>query len=120
MYAKQVINERIGDKIRARRKFLKMTQKDLAHFLGVSFQQVQKYENGSSCVNMNTFLKICKSLHVTPEYFLESFVLKEDVIEQVDKDAEVELISLFRSVKSDKIKQKILNLIKVLAAESEK
>ena len=68
----------IGKKIKGRRKALKMTQIDLANLIGVSFQQVQKYENGNNRISVPTFLNICDSLRVNPNYFLETFSFKEE------------------------------------------
>lgn len=51
-------NRQVGARIRRRRRELRMTQKDFAKFLGVSYQQVQKYEKG------DTGLLACKLYYV--------------------------------------------------------
>ncbi len=48
----------IGKKIRFRRKMLKMSQKQLGYALGVSFQQIQKYEKGSNRVSAGRLKEI--------------------------------------------------------------
>jgi transcriptional regulator with XRE-family HTH domain len=68
---KQTVEERrrIGRRIRRRRLFMRMTQGALARALGVSFQQVQKYENGINRVPPERLMQICAQLDVTPDYF---------------------------------------------------
>lgn len=58
-----------GGRIRRRRLFLGMTQAALARGLGVTFQQVQKYEKGVTALSGERLLRICQQLEVTPDYF---------------------------------------------------
>ena len=60
----------IGRRIRRRRLFLKMTQSVLAQALGVTFQQVQKYEKGLSQASPQRLAQICRALEVTQDYFI--------------------------------------------------
>ena len=59
----------IGRRIRRRRLLLKMTQGALAKALGLSFQMIQKYENGKTRVPEHRLHEICHLLDVSPEYF---------------------------------------------------
>src|ERR1700744_3076466 len=61
----------IGRRIRRRRLFMQMTQGALAHALGVTFQQVQKYEKGANRVPAERLMQICRQLEVTPDYFTQ-------------------------------------------------
>ncbi|HWY60536.1 MAG TPA: helix-turn-helix transcriptional regulator [Rhizomicrobium sp.] len=60
---------RIGRRIRRRRLFLGLTQSALAGALGVSFQQVQKYEKGVSRLPPKRLHQIAHAMEVTPDYF---------------------------------------------------
>ncbi len=55
----------IGARIRARRKWLNITQSGLGNHLGVSFQQVQKYERGANRVSGSVLVKIAQHLETT-------------------------------------------------------
>jgi len=55
----------IGARIQARRKMLAVSQGELATAIGVSFQQVQKYERGVNRVSASTLVRIAKRLGVT-------------------------------------------------------
>ncbi len=104
----------LGEKIKQRRKHLKMTQKDLAGLLGVTFQQVQKYEKGISNITMPTFINICRGLKVHPNYFMDSISLQEAEID-VGVDLEKKLLSIFRSIEDENVKARILELVNAVA-----
>lgn len=59
------IDKAIGQRIRAFRNALNMTQVTLADEMGVSWQQVQKYENGSNAVAFTRIGELCKALEIT-------------------------------------------------------
>jgi transcriptional regulator with XRE-family HTH domain len=75
---KPVINPRstnagdkaLGDKIRARRILAKMSQAELGSLLGVSFQQIQKYEKGVNRVGAVRLEQIAKALDEDVSYFV--------------------------------------------------
>ncbi len=60
----------VGKKIRLKRKMLKMSQKTLGDALGVSFQQIQKYENGLNRVSAGRLMHIANILHVPIAFFM--------------------------------------------------
>lgn len=119
MYKPQTLSEAIGTKIKSRRKSLRMTQKELSKSIGISFQQVQKYENGSSSLSLQIFLKLCSILNVHPDYFFENFSLKENSFESTEENLEQELLKFFRNLSNEKVKKRIVNLLKALALDLE-
>ena len=60
----------ICNKIKQKRKELKLTQKDVAAMLGVTFQQFQKYESGKSKISIDMLLKISNILNVDVAYLI--------------------------------------------------
>jgi transcriptional regulator with XRE-family HTH domain len=62
-----------GCQLRKRRKELNLTQKEIANFLGITFQQVQKYENGSNRICASRLYTLCNLLNVGPSYFFKNF-----------------------------------------------
>jgi transcriptional regulator with XRE-family HTH domain len=54
----------IGARIRERRHDLEMSQHALAKALGITFQQIQKYENGTNRISAARLFEICKALKV--------------------------------------------------------
>ena len=59
------IDEFIGARMRERRQALGISQTDLGKTLGVSFQQIQKYESGRNRVSAGRLFDICKALNVS-------------------------------------------------------
>jgi len=65
------VDVHVGQKIRARRIFLRMSQTEVADALGVTFQQIQKYERGANRVGASRLQQISDALGVSPYYFFE-------------------------------------------------
>jgi transcriptional regulator with XRE-family HTH domain len=62
----------VGRRIRARRLECWLTQQELARGLGVSFQQVQKYEKGTNRISAGRLLAVCNFLQVPITFFYDS------------------------------------------------
>ena len=65
------IHTRVGAAIRLRRRAIDLTLQQLAAACGVSFQQVQKYEAGTSAIAAATLWSLACALDVTIGYFYE-------------------------------------------------
>lgn len=74
----------VGRRICARRRLLQMSQKQLAEKLGVTFQQVQKYEKGMNRIGAGRLYSIAKILGVTIHYFFDE-VEYDALVRAVDK-----------------------------------
>ena len=61
----------VGQRIRERRKDLGLNQTKLAAGLGISFHQLQKYENGSNRISAGRLYGCAQLLNVSPAYFFE-------------------------------------------------
>src|SRR5215207_9178277 len=59
----------IGRLVRAQRQQLRLSQSDLAERIGVTFQQVQKYENGKNRISTGRLTRIAEALDVPPTFF---------------------------------------------------
>jgi transcriptional regulator with XRE-family HTH domain len=59
------IDKYIGARMRASRLAIKMSQADLGELLGVTFQQIQKYEKGRNRVSAARLFEICEALDVS-------------------------------------------------------
>jgi transcriptional regulator with XRE-family HTH domain len=65
------VDTHIGQKIRARRILLGLSQTELADAAGISFQQIQKYEKGTNRVGASRLQQFSEALGVPPSYFFE-------------------------------------------------
>ncbi len=61
----------IGRRMRERRVALGLSQTALSEKLGISFQQVQKYENGANRLSGSRIWDVCRALNVRPDFFFE-------------------------------------------------
>jgi transcriptional regulator with XRE-family HTH domain len=61
----------VGARIRLRRNMLHISQTRMAERIGVTFQQVQKYERGMNRIGSSRLLQICDVLQVTPAWLFE-------------------------------------------------
>ena len=114
----------VGGRVRMRRTLLSMSQEKLADQLGVTFQQVQKYENGSNRVGASRLFAIGQVLSVPVSYFFEGYTeegmdfrVAEDGLD-IDKHLRtretIELVKSYYSI-DELARKKILDMVKALA-----
>ena len=121
------IDAYVGDRVKSRRKGLRINQTMLGQALGVSFQQVQKYENSMNRIGASNLLKIAKALGVDVAYFFEGVdqVVNLDVTPQAKTPVEdpmsnaesTRLAHDFFRIKDEGVRKRISQLLKVLATE---
>lgn len=125
-----VIDMRLGQKLRARRMEVGLSQEKLAELLGVTFQQVQKYEKGVNRIAASRLFQISAALDVTVGYFFEGLSvgradgLAEEGPEGVVYEAlatpdGLQLLTLYSSIKSPKLRRRVLDLLRALVETDE-
>ncbi|WP_309645938.1 helix-turn-helix transcriptional regulator, partial [Phenylobacterium sp.] len=116
------IDVAVGHRIRVRRKWLGISQSTLADHLGVSFQQVQKYERGANRVSASMLVKIAQKLDTSVgELVGESPSAQgdESLFEKLAVPGAVQLLEAFASVQQPALRTAILNLTRSLIEESD-
>lgn len=112
----------VGHRIRVRRKWLGISQSTLADHLGVSFQQVQKYERGANRVSASMLVKIAQKLDTTVAELVGETATPqgdESLFEKLAVPGAVQLLDAFASVQQPALRTAILNLTRSLIEESE-
>jgi len=71
------IDRHVGTRIRGRRVGLRISQTKLGQSIGVTFQQIQKYESGTNRVGASNLFKIAKALGVEVAFFFEGVTLPD-------------------------------------------
>ena len=66
-----IVDVYVGARLRMRRTMLGMSQSRLGELLGVTFQQIQKYEKGSNRISASRLQHTARVLEVSPGYFFE-------------------------------------------------
>lgn len=125
--AANAIDRRLGQRVRARRLEIGMSQERLAALLGVTFQQVQKYEKGVNRIAASRLFAIAAALDMPVARFFEGLTAgrasgvagqRKDYIEDAMATPEgAQLMSLFASVKSLKVRRRVIELVRALVAE---
>lgn len=111
----------VGDRIRARRTLLGMTQEHLAAALNISYQQVQKYETGLNRVSAGRLFEIANRLDVPVSFFFEGMehTLSDDGEETREHGGKnrstIELVRHFGEITDPSLRTAIIRLIKALA-----
>lgn len=115
------VDVHVATRIRLRRKQLGITQEVMAEGLGVTFQQVQKYERGHNRIGAGRLHRIAELLGVSVGYFFDDFeAAKGDgaaglPVQQVLSGREVErVIAAFGSISDRDLREKCLILIRAL------
>jgi transcriptional regulator with XRE-family HTH domain len=78
MKNKDPLDIHVGSRVRMQRMLRKLTQQDLADALGLSFQQVQKYEKGMSRIGAARLQTIARTLTVPVSFFFEGSPARGD------------------------------------------
>lgn len=78
-----MIDSAIGGRVRQRRRELGLTQAQLALALGVTFQQVQKYESGANRISAATLFWTARALQTTPAYFFQDIHAQSQADQQL-------------------------------------
>ena len=118
-----VIDKYVGLRVRGRRKELKLSQEALAARLGLTFQQIQKYERGTNRISAGRLHELARALDASIMYFyrgveeviggLASGVAEEadDFAVSIDEDA-VALVSAFHSIPDLDLRKSILSMVR--------
>ena len=124
----RAIDRLVGRHLRARRLELGLSQQQLAEAIGVTFQQIQKYEHGSNRVVASRLYDLAKVLHVTVEYFFAG-AERDQVFatEAARPDAAAagyptpeetrKLVDAYYSIEYPALRRKLIDLVRSVAAE---
>lgn len=119
------VDVHVGALIRARRKVMGMSQTTLADSVGITFQQVQKYEKGSNRVGASRLQQIANTLGVSPAYFFEDApshgvsnnVEKDEAIVFMQSPDGVRLARLWMKIGDGKARRQLLGVIELVASQ---
>ena len=120
--AANAVDKKVGQRVRSRRLEIGMSQERLAELLGVTFQQVQKYEKGVNRIAVGRLLDIANALEISASRFFEGLERRgvaedgQDYVNDALATPEgAQLMALFATIKSQKIRRKVLELVRTLA-----
>ncbi|MEE2690128.1 MAG: helix-turn-helix transcriptional regulator [Pseudomonadota bacterium] len=122
------IDVHVGGRVRLRRMLIGMSQDKLGDALGLTFQQIQKYEKGVNRIGASRIFEISRVLDVpiqflfddfdgtSPSYGLAESAPEDDSFMQLLHSPEgVQLCRHFADIKDPKVRRRVLDLVKTLA-----
>ena len=123
------VDVHVGSRIRLRRKLYGVSQEKLADALGLTFQQVQKYERGRNRVSASKLYETARFLEVPITYFFEGLSGAVPEGGQMDGERSVsgflgtreglELAQQFTRITRTVLRRRILDLVRALVDEPE-
>ena len=125
------IDAHVGHRVRTRRTLLGLNQTQLGEALGISFQQVQKYENGSNRIGASRLYHLSKILDVPVSYFYEDMPeelgeapqpaerqsREERELDIMHKRETVELVFAYYRIEDAEVRQRLRETVRALAGE---
>jgi len=119
----------VGSRVRMRRKMLGLSQERLGERLGITFQQIQKYEKGTNRVGASRLQAMAQALDVPVAFFFpdsgpeQAAGLSEDgsafMMDFMSTSEGLELSRHFMRVRNGKTRRKIIELVRAIADDVE-
>jgi transcriptional regulator with XRE-family HTH domain len=126
------VDVHVGRKLRSRRTILGMSQEDLGEAVNITFQQVQKYERGFNRMGASRLYEFSCILNVDVAYFFEDYDVNsptdtnknslldtDEFTKEYERSNNKEVLTLIRAyygISSEKIRKKILSLVKSISS----
>lgn len=113
-----LVDMAIGARIRSRRIYLKMSQTELAARIGVSFQQVQKYERGANRVSGSKLVAIAAALDVSVGWLVgedETSAGDHAVFAALAAPGALEVVRAYAAIKRPRTRAALLALAQDMA-----
>jgi transcriptional regulator with XRE-family HTH domain len=126
------IDVQVGNRVRIRRMLIGMSQERLGDLLGLTFQQVQKYEKGVNRIGAGRLFEMARILNVPIDFFYDGVEATRagqsgmaepegapPVMEFVSSGEGLQLSLAFMKIKDAKVRKRVLDLVKSLAEEED-
>lgn len=127
------IDIHVGSRVRLRRTLLGMSQEKLGDALGLTFQQIQKYERGANRIGSSRLFKLSQILDVPVSFFFDDM---PEVVEranrglaeapsepfeadQLSKRETLELVRAYYRIGDGKVRKRVFELVKAVGSSKE-
>ena len=122
------IDKHIGNRIKLQRTLLGLSREKLGNHIGVSSQQIQKYETGMSAIKPSNLCKVAEILSVSPNYFFDTYItapsqakLPEQCTtydEILNQEETLELINLYYRIKDFETRKSLIIFLEKITKTS--
>jgi transcriptional regulator with XRE-family HTH domain len=124
------IDKHVGSRVRMRRMMLSMSQEKLGDALGLTFQQVQKYEKGTNRIGASRLQQISQILQVPVAFFFEGAPNLHPQVEELNEAPSPTYVSdflatsdglaltkAFMRIKETRLRRRIVDLVEEIAEQ---
>jgi transcriptional regulator with XRE-family HTH domain len=110
------IDIHVGGKLREIRRINDLSQHDVAYALGVSYQQIQKYERGTNRISASRLYHLTQLLNIPITYFYEDLFQPEELsLEDLMTAKEtIELVNCYYRIVNPRIRKLFLSVVRIL------
>lgn len=123
-----MVDRHVGERVRTRRKQLGLSQDKLGDALGLTFQQVQKYERGANRISASKLFDAASALKVEIGYFFDGLTPGEPLYGVAEPEApafqpltltpdDTALITAFQAIGRKQMRKRILELVREISNE---
>lgn len=126
------IDIHVGSRVRLRRVLIGMSQEKLGEQLGITFQQVQKYEKGTNRVGASRLYRISQVLGVPVAFFFEDIVGQDPdgpgfgetkserfVVDFISSAEGLQLNKAFLRISDPRVRRKVVELVQAVASDND-
>ena len=127
------VDQHVGSRVRLRRMLLGMSQERLGESMGLTFQQVQKYEKGVNRIGASRLFQISKILDVPVQFFFEEAPQTDGratpgmaeadseafILEFLNSREGLELNRAFVKISDPKVRKSVVDLVRALSASAD-
>lgn len=104
------VDVHVGRKLKQIRTLRRFSQTDVATRLGLSFQQIQKYEIGSNRIAASRLFELAQIFDVSPAYFFDG--LYDNATSDMERrDTGMEIVNALASIQDETVKTRIVTFI---------
>jgi len=107
------INILIGKRILSLRDQKNMSRSKLAKVIGITHQQLDKYEKGTNRISAAKIAIICQALKIDPAFFYSNLIMEKNITKDIQKDLD-KLIPHFLNINNSSKRDVLINLAKEL------
>lgn len=131
------VDVHVGSRVKLRRTLQGISQQKLGNQLGITFQQIQKYEKGSNRIGASRLFELSQSLDVPPSFFFDDMprAVQMDVTgtsepgpvfshsdsfdpAHLSRKETLELVRAYYKIKDKAIRKRVFELVKAVAGQS--
>jgi transcriptional regulator with XRE-family HTH domain len=118
------VDRHVGLRIRLRRKALGISQEKLAESIGLTFQQIQKYERATNRVSASKLWEMARALNTTIGYFFDGLGEPSPIQAETPERSlaheflmtpeGVELATCFSRIRRPRVRRRVIDLVRVM------